>query len=215
MAVKLYEQGKKDGLSNEVIRKDIVTTLEGIVKERRLRKILPAELKRSYTHALTSDSALSAEFVTCDTPGWEQVAENDHFKVVDVSSLEPFNGAIRQGDYGSIEELKELCDSILDDGLVHPILVRPVPSESNVNPPDSERESYEVVSGVRRLFALRRLRVKTTPVIIKDMSDLDARIFSLTTNIHFKPLKEAVIQRAKQRYAANTKVTNQTEILNY
>jgi hypothetical protein len=59
MAVKLYEQGKKDGLSNEVIRKDIEATLEGVVKERRLREILPLELKRSYT--LADDSAMSAE----------------------------------------------------------------------------------------------------------------------------------------------------------
>ena len=35
MAVKLYEQGKKDGLSNEEICKDIEITLDGIVKERR------------------------------------------------------------------------------------------------------------------------------------------------------------------------------------
>ncbi len=58
VAVKLYEQGKKDGLSNEAIHKDIETTFDGIVEERRLRKILPVELKRSYTHALTFDSAL-------------------------------------------------------------------------------------------------------------------------------------------------------------
>ncbi len=58
VAVKLYEQGKKDGLSNEAIRKDIETTFDGIVKERRLIEILPAELKRSYTNALTFDSTL-------------------------------------------------------------------------------------------------------------------------------------------------------------
>ena len=60
MAVKLYEQGKKDGLSNEEIRKDIEITLDGIVKERRLRGILPAELTRSYTQAITSNSAIIA-----------------------------------------------------------------------------------------------------------------------------------------------------------
>lgn len=58
VAVKLYEQGKKDGLSNEAIRKDIETTFDGIVKERRLGEILPAELKRSYTQAPNSDSAI-------------------------------------------------------------------------------------------------------------------------------------------------------------
>jgi hypothetical protein len=36
MAIKLYEQSKKGGLSNEEIREDIGTTLDGIVKERRL-----------------------------------------------------------------------------------------------------------------------------------------------------------------------------------
>jgi hypothetical protein len=56
MAVKLYEQGKKDGLSNEEIRKDIEITLDGIVKE----GILPAELTRSYTQAITSNSAIIA-----------------------------------------------------------------------------------------------------------------------------------------------------------
>ena len=60
MAVKLYEQGKKDGLSNEEIRKDIETTLDVKVKERRLRGILPAELTRSYTQAITSNSAIIA-----------------------------------------------------------------------------------------------------------------------------------------------------------
>ena len=60
MAVKLYEQGKKDGLSNEEIRKDIEITLDGIVKERRLRGILPAELTRSYTQAIASNSAIIA-----------------------------------------------------------------------------------------------------------------------------------------------------------
>ena len=58
VAVKLYEQGEKDGLSNEAISKDIETTFDGIVEERRLKEILPTELKRSYTHTLTFDSAL-------------------------------------------------------------------------------------------------------------------------------------------------------------
>ena len=60
MSLKLYEQGKNDGLSNEEIRKDIEITLDGIVKERRLRGILPVELTRSYTQAITSNSAIVA-----------------------------------------------------------------------------------------------------------------------------------------------------------
>ena len=58
MAVKLYEQGKKDGLSNEEIREDIEITLDGVVNERRLSRIMPAELTRSYVQAITSNSAM-------------------------------------------------------------------------------------------------------------------------------------------------------------
>ncbi len=58
MAVKLYEQGKKDGLSNEEIREDIEITLDGVFNERRLSGIMPIELTRSYVQAITSNSAM-------------------------------------------------------------------------------------------------------------------------------------------------------------
>ena len=57
IAIRLFEQGKRDGLPNHIIRQDIETALDGIVKERRLREILPLELKRSYT----INSAIGAE----------------------------------------------------------------------------------------------------------------------------------------------------------
>ena len=60
MTVKLYEQGKKDSLSNEEIRKDIEIILDGVVKERRLSGIMPAELTQSYVQAITSNSAMIA-----------------------------------------------------------------------------------------------------------------------------------------------------------
>jgi hypothetical protein len=74
MAVKLYEQGKKDGLSDEEIRKDIEITLDGIVKERRLREIMPAELTLSYTQAITSNSAIIAGTETNNQPKEEMTA---------------------------------------------------------------------------------------------------------------------------------------------
>ena len=61
MVIKLYEQGKRDNLPNHIMRKDIEIALDGIVKERRLRELLPLELKRSYTISKDNDSAMSAE----------------------------------------------------------------------------------------------------------------------------------------------------------
>ena len=43
----LLEQGRSDGLPNEVIRKDIEIALAGVIKPRQLSNILPLELKRS------------------------------------------------------------------------------------------------------------------------------------------------------------------------
>jgi hypothetical protein len=64
LAVKLYEQGKSEGLPNKVIRVDIEEALQGIIQERRLRQILPLPLKRAYniTNDITSvNSATIAE----------------------------------------------------------------------------------------------------------------------------------------------------------
>jgi hypothetical protein len=49
MVLRLYEQRKKDGLEDHVIRKDIEASFNGVLTERRIRGLLPLELKRSYT----------------------------------------------------------------------------------------------------------------------------------------------------------------------
>jgi hypothetical protein len=75
IAYRLYEQGKKDGLSNDFIRKRIELALAGKIKERRLREILPLELKRKYTinqdDTISADanSALTAELDTSTATG--------------------------------------------------------------------------------------------------------------------------------------------------
>jgi len=69
---------------------------------------------------------------------------------------------------GSLEELK---DSIKSMGLLQPILVRPT------------KEGLEVVVGQRRFLACKSLGWKTIPAIIKDMTDREALILSLTENI--------------------------------
>jgi hypothetical protein len=49
LVTKLYQIGIKCGLSKEQIKYDVEKILEGIVKPRQLRAILPLELKRKYT----------------------------------------------------------------------------------------------------------------------------------------------------------------------
>jgi hypothetical protein len=47
IALRIYQQGLRDGLSNEEMRTDIETVLAGMVKYRQLMYVLPQELKRS------------------------------------------------------------------------------------------------------------------------------------------------------------------------
>jgi hypothetical protein len=88
MVLRLYEQGKKDGLTNNIIRKDIVTALDGIVKERRLRDLLPLELKRGYTIGAKKHKANSAMIAELDS---NPVPKNDEFGNRNTENIKEFN----------------------------------------------------------------------------------------------------------------------------
>jgi ParB family transcriptional regulator, chromosome partitioning protein len=59
--------------------------------------------------------------------------------------------------------LKELADSIRSQGVLSPLLVRPL----------NER-GFEIVSGVRRYRAAQMAEAATVPVRIKNLTDADA-----------------------------------------
>jgi len=68
------------------------------------------------------------------------------------------------------DTLNELTESIRQWGVLEPILVRP------------KNKGYEVVAGERRLRASKLAGLKEVPVIIKEMSDADARETMLIEN---------------------------------
>lgn len=96
---------------------------------------------------------------------------NDIIKSVDIASLTPFEDhpfKLRDG-----EELEELMASIKRNKIIEPLIVRPFSSVGK----------YEVISGHRRLDALKRLGVKEAPVIIKDLSDEEAVMMMVDSNL--------------------------------
>jgi ParB family chromosome partitioning protein len=68
------------------------------------------------------------------------------------------------------DTLNELAESIRQWGVLEPILVRP------------RNNGYEVVAGERRLRASKLAGLKEVPIIIKEMSDADARETMLIEN---------------------------------
>jgi ParB family transcriptional regulator, chromosome partitioning protein len=87
------------------------------------------------------------------------------------------------------ESLDELAESIRSQGLVQPILVRPLPGRI---PGESQR--YEIIAGERRWRAAQMAGLQEIPAVIRDVPDEAAVVMSLIENIQredLNPLEEA------------------------
>lgn len=81
------------------------------------------------------------------------------------------------------DSLQELADSIAAQGVVQPIVVRPV---------DGNR--YEIIAGERRWRASQQAGLSEIPVVIRDVNDQTAMAMGLIENIQrddLNPLEEA------------------------
>jgi len=101
------------------------------------------------------------------------------------------------------EALAELAESIKSQGVMQPILVRPV-----------EAGRYEIVAGERRWRAARMAGLTTVPALVKDIPDQQALAAALIENIQredLNPLEEAVgIQRLIHEFALTHQAIAQT-----
>jgi ParB family chromosome partitioning protein len=102
------------------------------------------------------------------------------------------------------ESLSELADSIKSQGLVQPILVRPVGARV---PGESQR--YEIIAGERRWRAAQLAGLSEIPAVIRDVPDEAAVSMALIENIQredLNPLEEA---RALSRLTEEFGLTHQ------
>jgi ParB family transcriptional regulator, chromosome partitioning protein len=106
------------------------------------------------------------------------------------------------------EALKELAESIKSEGLIQPIIVRPIKSDNNVNSEIGEYKSeekgkqseyekhkrYEIVAGERRWRASQLARLETIPCLINDYNDKQIAAITPIENIqreNLNPIEEA------------------------
>lgn len=99
--------------------------------------------------------------------GNQKVNEN----VVPLESLIPFENHPFHVDTEE-EAFQKLVDSINENGLIYPILVRPM------------EEHYEIIAGHRRVAASRKAGLTEVPVIVREMDDFDATILMVHSNFH-------------------------------
>lgn len=88
----------------------------------------------------------------------------------------------------NLGNLDDLCESIKQNGLLQPIIVRPT------------SDSFEVVAGNRRLAACKLLHISKILCFIKDIPDKDAYEISITENVQRKTLDAVEQARAFKKY---------------
>ncbi|HEY3786701.1 MAG TPA: ParB/RepB/Spo0J family partition protein [Steroidobacteraceae bacterium] len=102
------------------------------------------------------------------------------------------------------ETLQDLADSIKAQGVVQPIVVRPVDT-----PRPGESQRYEIIAGERRWRAAQIAGLSEIPAVIRHIPDEAAIAVSLIENIqreNLNPLEEA---RALQRLITEFALTHQ------
>ena len=106
--------------------------------------------------------------------------------MVKISLVDPKNDQPRK--YFDPDALEELCESIRENGLLQPILVRPY-----------GEGRYQIIAGERRFRACRMAALTEIPAIILDRDDLKTAELALIENIqreNLNPIEEAMGYKA-------------------
>ncbi len=85
------------------------------------------------------------------------------------------------------EKLSELAESIRENGVVQPIVVRP-----------RESGKYEIIAGERRWRACKIINIQKIPALIREYDDFEAAAVALIENIqreNLSPLEEARVYK--------------------
>jgi ParB family chromosome partitioning protein len=96
--------------------------------------------------------------------------------------------------------LYELAESIKSQGVMQPVLVRPLAGTAS---------DYEIIAGERRVRAARLAGLDEVPVLVKDVPDESAAVMALIENMQredLNPLEEA---QGLQRLVSEFKLTHE------
>ena len=110
-------------------------------------------------------------------------------KNVELCKLKPF--AHHPYKVRDDEEMEALTESIRINGIMTPLLVRPI---------DGSPGEYEVISGHRRMHAAEKAGLKTVPAFVAEMDRAESVIKMVDSNLqreHLLPSEKAFAYRLK------------------
>lgn len=118
------------------------------------------------------------------------------FKMLPIEFLQ--RGKYQPRQDMNAEKLQELADSIREQGIVQPIIVR-----------EFGDERYEIIAGERRWRAAQLAQLDVVPVVIKDFDDQTAMAIALIENIQREDLNALEEAQALKRLGEDFGMTHQ------
>ncbi|NMP17829.1 ParB/RepB/Spo0J family partition protein [Thalassotalea sp. Y01] len=128
--------------------------------------------------------------------GVEVVAEQSDLQKLPIESLQP--GKYQPRKDMSEDALEELSSSIKAQGIIQPIVVRPV-----------AQDKYEIIAGERRWRAAQLAEIDMVPCLIKDVPDESAVAIALIENIQREDLNAMEEAVALERLLHEFELTHQ------
>ncbi|WP_405225431.1 ParB/RepB/Spo0J family partition protein [Lentisalinibacter sediminis] len=165
-----------------------------VTKKKRLGRGLDALLSQSSARAAESGERPAA-------------GESDTLREVPVDLLQ--RGRYQPRTDMRQESLEELADSIRAQGVVQPIVVRPIAPTGGPAGGNRGETRYEIVAGERRWRAAQIAGLDTIPAVVRQIPDEAAVAMALIENIQredLNPLEEAM---ALSRLIAEFDMTHQ------
>lgn len=115
----------------------------------------------------------------------ETAISTEAMRTLNVAQMQP--GKFQPRSYMDDAALQTLADSIKAQGIMQPILVRQINSESGA-------DKFEIIAGERRWRASKIAGLNEVPVLVRDIADESALAMALIENIqreNLNPLEEA------------------------
>jgi ParB family chromosome partitioning protein len=177
-----------------------------IMKKKKLGKgldaLLGGALKKTQIDDSTSPEAVAAAIAAApvvtaqDVTAQEKIPKDGQLVKLPVEWLQ--RGKYQPRRDMDAAALEELANSIKAQGVMQPIVVRPVTNDKN------NIIRYEIIAGERRWRATQLAGIDTIPAVVRDVGDDAAIAMALIENIqreNLNPMEEAVaMQRLKEQY---------------
>ncbi|MEM0118042.1 MAG: ParB/RepB/Spo0J family partition protein [Conexivisphaerales archaeon] len=126
--------------------------------------------------------------------------QSQEFIQLRLSQIERASFLEIRSEYEDDQEFVELLRSIMEQGLLEPLIVRK--SNSQVKE-DTTEQKYELICGYRRYLACRRLGIDPVPCVVMNLNDRQALEASLVENTQRKSLNPIEEAEAFKSYVFN------------